>query len=105
VGDAACHAHPISGAGILNAVVGGEIAGRVASEAIRRGDLDHLKNYEIEWRETFGESLSYGAYKRKLLEEKWNHPGVDFEGLMRKSWVGFKEYYEDRRSGQSGLKP
>jgi geranylgeranyl reductase family protein len=97
VGDAACHAHPISGAGILNAVVGGEIAGRVASEAIRRGDLDHLKNYEIEWQETFGESLSYGAFKRKFLEENWNRPEVDFEGLIRKSWVGFKEYYEDRR--------
>jgi geranylgeranyl reductase family protein len=99
VGDAACHAHPISGAGILNAVVGGEIAGKVASEAIHRGDLDHLKNYEIEWRETFGESLSYGSSKRKFLEENWNRPGVDFEGFIRKTWVGVKEYYEDRRKG------
>jgi len=97
VGDAACHAHPISGAGILNAVIGGEIAGRVASEAIRRGDFDHLKNYEIEWRETFGESLSYGTFKRRFLEDNWNHPGVDFEGFIRKTWVGFKEYYEDRK--------
>ena len=97
MGDAACHAHPISGAGIFNALVGGEIAGRVASEAIRRGDLDHLKNYETEWRETFGESLSYGSSKRKFLEENWNRPGVDFEGLIRNTWVGFKEYHEDRR--------
>jgi flavin-dependent dehydrogenase len=97
VGDAACHAHPVSGAGILNAVVGGEIAGRVASEAIRGGNLGHLKNYEIEWRETFGESLSYGAFKRKFLEENWNRPGIDFEGFIRNTWVGFKEYYEARR--------
>ena len=34
VGDAAGHAHPITGAGILNAVVGGEIAGRIAAEAV-----------------------------------------------------------------------
>ena len=97
VGDAAGHAHPITGAGILNAVIGGEIAGRVAVESIDRGDLRHLKNYETEWQEILGKPLSYGALKRKFLEEGWNQPDVDFEGLIRKTWVGFKEYYEDRR--------
>jgi geranylgeranyl reductase family protein len=84
VGDAAGHAHPITGAGILNAVVGGEIAARVAVEAIGSGDLRHLKNYEIEWQEAFGKSLSYGALKREFLEENWNKLGVDFERLIRK---------------------
>jgi geranylgeranyl reductase family protein len=97
VGDAAGHAHPITGAGILNAVVGGEIAGRVAAEAIERGDLRYLENYETEWQGTFGKSLSYGALKRDVLDESWNQPGVDFEGLIRKTWVGFKEYHVDRR--------
>ena len=78
VGDAAGHAHPITGAGILNAVIGGEIAGRIAAEAVARGDLRYLENYEIEWRETFGKSLSYGAFKREFLEENWNKPGVRF---------------------------
>jgi len=96
VGDAAGHAHPITGAGILNAVIGGEIAGRIAAEAIAREDLQYLKNYEIEWQETFGKSLSYGALKRKFLEENWNDPQVNFEALIRKTWIGFKEYYEDR---------
>ncbi len=97
VGDAAGHAHPITGAGILNAVIGGEIAGRVAVESIDRGDLRHLKNYETEWQEILGKPLSYGALKRKFLEESWNNPEVNFETLIRKTWVGFKEYYEDRR--------
>ena len=97
VGDAAGHAHPITGAGILHAVIGGEIAGRVAAEAVRRGDLQSLENYENEWRETFGKSLSYGALKRELLEENWSKPEVDFEELIRKTWVGFKEYYSDRK--------
>jgi len=97
VGDAAGHAHPITWAGILNAVIGGEIAGRVAAEAVDRGDLQYLENYEMEWRETFGKSLSYGALKREFLEENWNKPGLGFEGLIRKTWIGFKEYYEDRR--------
>jgi hypothetical protein len=77
--------------------MGGEIVGRIAAEAVVRGDLQYLKNYEIEWQEAFGRILSYAALKREFLEESWNHPGVDFEGLIRKTWVGFKEYYQDRR--------
>jgi len=97
LGDAAGHAHPITGAGILNAAMGGEIAGRIAAEAVVRGDLRYLKNYETEWQEAFGRILSYAALKRKFLEENWKQPGVDFEGLIRKTWVGFKEYYADRK--------
>ena len=97
VGDAAGHAHPITGAGILNAVIAGELAGRVAAEAIVKEDLELLNNYDREWQETVGKSLSYGTFKRRFLEEHWDKPGVDFEELVRKAWVGFKEYHEDRR--------
>ena len=97
IGDAAGHAHPITGAGILNAVIAGELAGRVAAEAIVKEDLGVLNNYDREWQETVGKSLSYGTFKRKFLEEHWNKPGVDFEELVRKTWVGFKEYHADRR--------
>ncbi len=92
LGDAAGHAHPITGAGILTAVMAGEIAGRCATEAVAKGDLRHLAKYETEWKEMFGKSLFYGALKRKFLEENWNQPGVGFEGLIRKTWVGFKGY-------------
>jgi digeranylgeranylglycerophospholipid reductase len=104
VGDAAGHAHPITGAGILNAVIGGEIAGRIAAEAINRGDVRYLQNYEVEWRERFGNSLIYGATKREFLEENWNKPEVDFGGLIRNTWVGFKEYYKERKNSK-GLSP
>jgi digeranylgeranylglycerophospholipid reductase len=101
VGDAAGHAHPITGAGIFNAVRGGEIAGRIAAEAIERGDLRYLENYEMEWRETVGKSLSYATFKRRFLEGHWDKPGVDFEELIRKTWVGFEEYYQDRKKNSS----
>ena len=101
-GDAAGHAHPITGAGILNAVIGGEMAGRIAAEAILSENLGHLESYEDKWRETFGASLSYGASKRDFLESRWKEPHLDFEALVRKTWVGFKEYYEGRRSSSSG---
>jgi flavin-dependent dehydrogenase len=97
IGDAAGHAHPITGAGILNAVIAGELAGRVAAEAIVKEDLRVLNKYDSEWEETVGKSLSYGAFKRRFLEEHWDEPGVDFEELVRKTWVGFKEYHADRR--------
>jgi flavin-dependent dehydrogenase len=96
-GDAAGHAHPITGAGILNAVMAGEIAGRIGAEAIAKGDLRYLENYESEWREAFGDPLSYGVSKRKFLEENWNKPEVDFERLIKKTWVGFKEYYQEKK--------
>ena len=103
VGDAAGHAHPITGAGILNAVIGGEMAGRVAAEAVARGDLLYLENYEREWRETFGDSLEYAVLKRKFLEGHWDNPGLDFDALIRKTWVGFKEYYEGRKKNSLRL--
>lgn len=97
VGDAAGHAHPISGAGILNAVLGGTMAGTVAADAITREDYRLLKNYELEWRESFGKSLQYGFSKRNFLEENWNKKEVEFKTLIQKTWVGFKEYYEERK--------
>jgi len=95
-GDAAGHAHSITGAGILNAVIAGEIAGRIAGEAVERGNLRHLENYETECQEAFGRSLAYSASKREFLQKNWNEPGVDFGGLIRKTWVGFKEYHANR---------
>jgi digeranylgeranylglycerophospholipid reductase len=96
-GDAAGHAHPITGAGILNAVIGGEMAGRISAEAVLNKNLTHLRNYESEWLETFGKSLSYGASKRQFMEDNWNNNGISFEDLIHQTWVGFKEYYKDRR--------
>ncbi len=96
-GDAAGHAHPITGAGILNAVVAGDLAGRVAAEAIAKQDLGGLTNYDREWQEGIGRSLSYGTFKRRFLEEHWDKSGVDFEELVRSTWVGFKQYHQGRR--------
>ncbi len=95
-GDAAGHAHPITGAGIFNAVTGGEIAGGIAAEAVLKGDLKHLENYEIQWQEAFGKALSYGKAKRDFLEKNWNDPKGAFDDLIRETWVSFKEYHRDR---------
>ncbi|MGQ9508404.1 MAG: geranylgeranyl reductase family protein [Thermodesulfobacteriota bacterium] len=97
VGDAGGHCHPITGAGILNAVIGGEMAAKVAAEAILRNDLKSLKTFEKEFEAFIGKSLLYGSIKREELERNWNQSGMDFQELIKKTWVGFKEYYKGRR--------
>ncbi|HYA60508.1 MAG TPA: NAD(P)/FAD-dependent oxidoreductase [Candidatus Acidoferrum sp.] len=66
VGDAAHHAYPISGGGIINAMKGGRIAGEVASKAVRQNDASTkvLKEYETMWHSSFGNQLKR-SYKVK----------------------------------------
>jgi len=71
IGDAAGHAHPITGAGILHAVIAGELAGRVAAEAIVKEDLGVLNNYDSEWQETVGKSFPMALLK----EDSWKNTG------------------------------
>ena len=68
VGDAARHADPITGGGIANAMKAGYYAGKVAVEAIKRGDFskNFLKRYDKLWKEDFGKDL---ARKRKLQQK------------------------------------
>jgi digeranylgeranylglycerophospholipid reductase len=97
-GDAAGQAHPVTGAGILNAVLAGKLAGRVAAEAALERNPGHLARYEIEWREAFGSSLGYGQVKRDELETTWGQPAVNLSDLVRHTWVAFKEYHNGRKN-------
>jgi len=66
VGDAAHHAYPVSGGGILNAMKAGKIAGDVATKAVRQNDVSTnvLKEYETMWHTSFGNQLKR-SYKVK----------------------------------------
>ena len=57
-GDAAHQANPVSGGGITNAMIAGRIAGRVAAEAVRAGDVSakKLSAYAKEWRKAEGKT-------------------------------------------------
>ena len=59
VGDAARHADPMTGGGIINALEGGKLAGQVAKQAVRAQDFSRqvLKQYEAAWRASFGKKL------------------------------------------------
>jgi digeranylgeranylglycerophospholipid reductase len=92
VGDAAGTCHPITGAGVGNAIISGEMAGQAAAEAVRLGNFQPLKEYEADLISHLGGSLSRGVQKRKSLAANWNN--LDFSETIRRHWVAFKEYYQ-----------
>ena len=61
VGDAAHHADPLSGGGILNAMIGGRLAAEVAAEAIQNGDVSKkfLQEYERRWDKEVGKTFKH----------------------------------------------
>ena len=91
VGDAAGHTHPITGAGVSQAVIGGRMAGKWAARAVENGDLSLLGEYEEEWRELFGDAQERAHRRRKALEDNWGH----LETAVQSSWIAFREYYAE----------
>ncbi len=91
-GDAAGHTHPITGAGVFQAVVGGKMAGKWAATAVVEKDLTLLTEYEEEWRDLFGETHERAFQRRLLLDGEWER----LDQVIKKCWVAFREYYADR---------
>ncbi|MGD9364765.1 MAG: NAD(P)/FAD-dependent oxidoreductase [Desulfobacteraceae bacterium] len=89
VGDAAGHTHPITGAGIFAAVVGGRMAGKWAGRAVKEKDAALLARYDDEWRDLMGDT-HHRAYQRRIhMEHQWS----DFSATVQRCWVAYREYY------------
>lgn len=70
VGDAARHADPITGGGIINAMRGGSFAGSVAAGAVKSGNYSRrtLEQYDDLWKNDFGKNLNRNkALQKKLI--------------------------------------
>ncbi len=89
-GDAAGQTHPITGAGIAQALECGRLAGEVAGRAVKRGTLASLPEYEAEWRAVFGDWLQIATDRRREMEKGWGKE--EFEGLVKRCWVAFPSY-------------
>jgi flavin-dependent dehydrogenase len=89
VGDAAGQTHPITGAGVAQAVICGRKAGKWAVRSLEKGDLKLLSEYERDWREHFGETLERASMRRRKLEREWGK----LEDILKTCWVAYKEYY------------
>ncbi|MBI4768416.1 MAG: NAD(P)/FAD-dependent oxidoreductase [Deltaproteobacteria bacterium] len=92
-GDAAGTCHPITGAGVGNALVSGEMAGQAAAEAVRRGNFQPLEEYEDDLISYLGGRLSHAVQKRKSMIANWSNR--DFLENIHHHWIAFKEYYRD----------
>ncbi len=92
VGDAAGHTHPITGAGIFAAVVGGTLAGQAAARAVQTGDLAALEEYEREWASFMGGPLRHALRKRRYLDQHWSDDPGELSAALRRTWIAFREY-------------
>jgi geranylgeranyl reductase family protein len=102
VGDAAGYTHPITGGGNHQAVETGRLAGKAAA-AFVAGDEGALLAYEDAWRSLFEVILGRARDRRVDMESDWAGAQDDpsrFRELMRRSWIGFKEYYERAPQGK-----
>jgi geranylgeranyl reductase family protein len=90
VGDAAGQTHPITGAGISQAVTCGRMAGDTAARALELGDMGLLTTYEEAWQDLFGDTMDRALARRKLLEDGWDR----LDDIIRPCWIAFREYYE-----------
>lgn len=92
VGDAAGQCHPLTGAGIANAVLCGEMAGHAAAEAALSGDLDALDEYVEDAEDLLAMSLGHAAGRRMQQNTIWTLPNPDWQAGVRRSWIAYNEY-------------
>jgi len=67
VGDAACHAKPLSGGGVYTGVKGASLCAQAASSYLRTGDPEALREYDTLWKEAFGRELARAFRVRKVF--------------------------------------
>jgi len=97
VGDAAGHTHPITGAGIFAAVVGGTLAGQAAARAVKTSDLTALDEYPKEWGAFMAGPLRHALSKRRYLDRHWSDDPTALSALIRATWIAFREYGRRKR--------
>lgn len=89
-GDAAGLTHPITGAGIPQAVFSGHLAGSAVAAAVKSGEERRLKQYEEEIVGRYRGVLSHGLAKRRLMMTRWAED--DFQATCEQTWIAFPGY-------------
>jgi geranylgeranyl reductase family protein len=97
VGDAAGHAHPITGAGVASAVIGATLAGEAIAQSIKTGNHEALAGYEREWASFMRGPLRHALEKRRYLDERWSDDPGQLGALLRETWIAFRAYGRRRK--------
>lgn len=88
-GDAAGLTHPITGAGIPQAVFSGHDAGKAAA-ALASGQAEAGDQYAHELNLRYGRYLQRGLEARSQWDTRWQEP--DFTGLMHDTWPAWTNH-------------
>ncbi len=92
-GDSAGMADPVTGAGINNAMLAGEIAGKTIIKALESDDLTMLGQYETEIKRLIGRPLARSLEKRRKLDACCASNEL-LQQHLPKLWVTFRQYWE-----------
>ncbi len=92
-GDAAGLTHPVTGAGILPALVSGALAGRWAVNALGGRGPAALAGYRRELEGEMGDSLTWGRGKRMEMLAGWTVEKKALGDLLRRTWPAFPAYH------------
>ncbi len=92
-GDAASLTDPMTGEGLLNALISGKFAANSALKALEGNDLEILSEFEKECENSFS-SLERSSARREYLNNFWNSDTDELSSAIRKSWFAFPEYYK-----------
>ncbi len=97
-GDAAGCTHPVTGAGILNAVISGQLAAAAISQQGSGTDTRVAENYSLAIMEEYGTQLQKARDRLIMRNRGWTDNKQEFVELIRRSWVAFPEYYRQCNS-------
>jgi digeranylgeranylglycerophospholipid reductase len=90
-GDSAGMADPITGAGINNAILAGELAGKTIIESLENDDITQLLGYETGIKKLLGRPLGRSLDKRKKIDDACNNQLL--QEHLPELWVTFKQYW------------
>lgn len=91
-GDAAGLTHPLSGAGIANAVLSGTMAGEHAVQALAAGNNGPLSAYQAAITEALGKSIDVALHHRAYQESNWCPEKQQLAEIISRSWIAFRGY-------------
>jgi digeranylgeranylglycerophospholipid reductase len=92
VGDSAGMADPVTGAGINNAMLAGEIAGKTIVKALESNDMGILPEYETKIRRLLGKPFARALEKRKMLDVCYASNEL-LQEYLPEIWVTFRQYW------------
>ncbi|QDR81595.1 geranylgeranyl reductase family protein [Sporomusa termitida] len=96
-GDAAGCTHPITGAGIMNAVVSGDLAARsVLLQVSSNGSEPVARNYTRTLLAEYGTQFAIASERLLSRNQRWTDQPEEFSALIRSSWIAFPEYYRQQ---------